>query len=437
MKSGVVVSIVLAIALLAPVMLAQDIKSIVENVNATGQLEVVHWWTAGGEKEGINEALNYFSRIYPKVRVISGPIAGGAGTNLKQVVKTRVVAGNAPESFQCHAGYEMYPYYDGDLLYNCDDVWSYMGLESVTPDMIEEICKIDGHYYCVPIGIHRTNVVFYNKGLFEEYGVEEPSSNMTLREFFDFVAELQEKLPRGVYALGLGDRNNWEATHIFETLMLAENPQTYENFINGKVTAEELVPALEAFQEYLGYVAPDHRARTWDEECGMIMQGKVAMLIHGDWAKGYFTANGWEYGKDFGAFVVPGTEGWFGASTDAFVRPKSSTNPENAIRWQATYVTLDAQKMFNPAKGSVSPYTHVPTDIYDEYSKEAAEDLYSADIKIYPSIAHGSGSPEQVLSQLNVIIGDFAQNPQNVQGTANAIVNVIRYVEHPVQWDII
>ncbi len=55
-----------------------------------------------------------------------------------------------------NAGYEIYPYYDGDLLYNCDDVWSCMGLEGVTPDMIEEICKMDGHYCCVPSGIHRT-----------------------------------------------------------------------------------------------------------------------------------------------------------------------------------------------------------------------------------------------------------------------------------------
>jgi len=435
MKGGMVVLI--AIALFASMVVAQSIESIVNDVNATGQLTVAHWWTAGGEKDGIDSVLNYYSRIYPKVKVISGPVAGGAGTNLKQVIKTQVVAGNAPETFQCHAGYEMYPYYDGDMLYSCDDVWNYMRLGSVTPDMIEQICKINGSYYCVPIGIHRTNVVFYNKALFKTYGIEEPSGNMTLDQFFSLCDTLQKKLPSGIYALGMGDRNNWEGTHVFETLMLAKNPQTYENFINGKVTAKELTPALESFQTYLKYIAPDHRARTWDEECGMLMQGKVAMLIHGDWAKGYFTSNGWTYEEQFGSFAVPGTEGWFGASTDAFVRPKNSASPNNAIRWQSTYVTEEAQSIFSPAKGSVSPYTHVPLDIYDAYSRKAAEDLYAKETKIYPSITHGSGSPEQVVSQLNTMIGDFAQNPTNVASAAGRIADMVKSVEHPVQWDII
>lgn len=59
--------------------------------------------------------------------------------------------------------------------------------------LMEEICKMDGYCYCVPIGIHRTNIVFYNKELFEKYEVEEHSSNTILEEFFDLASEPQEK----------------------------------------------------------------------------------------------------------------------------------------------------------------------------------------------------------------------------------------------------
>lgn len=437
-KTGLTKAIVMVVGLafITQVTLGQGIGSIVENRKASGELRVYHWWTAGGEKNGIDAAFSYFSKQYPKIKINDAPIAGGAGTNLKQVVKIQVVAGNAPEAFQAHAGYEIYPYYESDLLQSCDDVWEYAGLEERTPEVISDISRINGHYYCVPIGIHRTNVIWYNKTMFQEYGIEEPTDSMTLQDLWNLCDTLRDTLPLDVYPLGLGDRENWPATHIFETLMIAVNPKTYENFINGVLKTEELTPVFKAFEKYLSYVPPDHRARTWDEACGMIVQGKVAMYLHGDWAKGYFSANGWDYGEEYSSFVVPGTGDRFGASTDSFVRPKNSANPENGVRWQSAYTTIDAQKVFNLPKGSVSPYSDVPTETYDKYSRKSAETLYDPLTHIYPSIAHGSGSPEIVVSQLNVAIGNFAQNPQNIQRAVADVINAVKSTNHPIVWNI-
>ena len=433
------IALIVGAIILSPVLEAVggSIDEIIEDHKARGQLRIYHWWTAGGEREGIDAAFDHFAKQYPNVKVLSAPVSGGAGTNLKQIVKTQVVAGNAPEAFQCHPGYEMYPYYDADLLYPCNDVWGHADLEEKTPKVVQDVCKIGGDYYAVPIGVHRTNVVWYNKAMFKEYGIKPPEDPVTFDDFWGICDELSKKLPKGKYPLALGDRNNWPATHIFETLMAGVSPQTYENFINGKVTPQELEPVLEAFQKYLSYVPPDHRARTWDEACGMVCQGKCAMYIHGDWAKGYFVTNGWEYGVDYGTFPAPGTSDWYGLDADSFVRPKNSVNPKNGIRWQWSYTTQESQMAFNPPKGSVSPYRDVSTDIYDAYSKESAEALCDPHMRLYPSIAHGHGSPEKVVSNLNVIIGDFAQNPTDISGTARGIASRVRRVDHPIAWGIV
>ena len=434
------ISVIIGMAMLVPIAFATErggIEEIIEDHDVGGQLRVYNWWTAGGEKEGIDAAFKVFHSMYPNVVIINAPVSGGAGTSMKQVVMVQVIAGNAPESFQCHPGYEAYPYHQSNGLDKVNDIWKYAKLEERTPRRLQDMYKIGDDYYLVPICVHRTNVVWYNKELFEEYGIEPPADPVTFKEFWNICDELQEKLPKGKYPLALGDRNNWPATQVFETLMAGISPQTYEDFINGKVTTSQLEPVLEAFQKYLSYVPSDHRARTWDEACGMVYRGDCAMYIHGDWAKGYFTASGWEYGKQYGTFAAPETSDWFGLCSDAFAKPRRSVEPDNAIRWLYSYTTVEAQERFNPLKGSISPYKDVPLDVYDDYSKVAATLLYDPETKFYPSIANGHGSPHEFVADLNPIIGDFANHPGNIKGTAKSIVKAMGLVGHPKVWDMV
>ncbi len=86
-------------------------------------LEIYHWWTSGGEKAAIDALVAVFQEKYPDVGVIQSPVAGGAGYVLKAVMKSMVAAGEAPDSFQIHAGYEMKPYIDGGYLEPIDHLW--------------------------------------------------------------------------------------------------------------------------------------------------------------------------------------------------------------------------------------------------------------------------------------------------------------------------
>ena len=73
----------------------------------SGKLEIFSWWTAGGEADGLAEMFRIYSGKYPDVEVINATVAGGAGTNAKAVLATRMGADDPPDSFQVHAGHEL------------------------------------------------------------------------------------------------------------------------------------------------------------------------------------------------------------------------------------------------------------------------------------------------------------------------------------------
>lgn len=83
---------------------------------ATGAVEVFSWWTGGGEEAGLNALIEVFNAENPGVEFINAAVAGGAGTNARAVLATRLQAGDPPDSFQGHAGAELMDYIEAGQL---------------------------------------------------------------------------------------------------------------------------------------------------------------------------------------------------------------------------------------------------------------------------------------------------------------------------------
>ena len=414
-----------------------DVIAAIEDTSATGSFDVYHWWTAGGEKEAIESALQVFEERYPGLDAVSNAIPGGAGGSMVMKVKVLVITGNSPETFQAHPGYEVSPYTDSGMLYELDDIWAYDRLEERLLPGLAEFFQVDGHYYLVPIGIHRSNMIWYNKHLFEEYGIEPPQEPVTWEAFWELCEELKAKLPEGKYPLDLGDRQGWPATHAFETIMMGTSPQIYEDFINGRATEEQVREVLDRFKKFLSYVAPDHSARLWYEAAGNVYAGNAAMYLMGGWIKAYFKSRGWEYGEDYGAFAAPGTYDKFGLTIDAFVVPKGSSSPENGFRWVHTCSDTALQRRFSELKSCISPYTDTPIDHYDEITLQFRRDLLDPNVMVYPSLTHGIALPWSVLMDLHSRISDFAtsSNPDTAR-YARLIVQALREADIEARWNL-
>src|SRR5215470_456344 len=74
---------------------------------AKDQVEVFSWWTGAGEQEGLDAMIADFKAKNPTIDVINAAVAGGAGTNAKAILASRLQAGNPPDSYQRHAGLEL------------------------------------------------------------------------------------------------------------------------------------------------------------------------------------------------------------------------------------------------------------------------------------------------------------------------------------------
>lgn len=417
-----------------------DIPAVLADTDSKGKVNVYHWWTAGGEKQAIEAVINGFESTYTKEEGKSNAVPGGAGGAMVMKVKTLQQANRAPESFQAHPGQEIQPYLAADMLFDLTGLWDELNLQERMIDKIADLCVAeDGGYYIVPVGIHKTNTIFYNIHMFEEYGIEIPDhTNITWDEFWDICEQFKAKLPEGKYALDLGDRKGWTAGQLFENIMMGTDPQIYEDFINGKATQEQVQQVLDTFKKLMDYVAPDHAAREWFETAGRVVAGDYAMYIMGTWMQPFLTSQGWVYGEDYGVFTMPGTEGYYGMCIDGFVVSNASSNVEGGVKWAATVADPDVQIAFSKVKESVSPYLDTPDDTYNELTLIFKNELLDENIVAYPSFTHGTALPWAASTDLQTRITDFATSTDpDTARYAKMITEALKEAGVEGDWNIV
>jgi glucose/mannose transport system substrate-binding protein len=368
-----------------------------------GELEIFSWWTAGGEADGLNAMYGIYSGKYPDVEIINATVAGGAGSNAKAVLATRMQAGDPPDSFQVHAGHELIDsWVVADKMEPVTFIFEENGwLDSYPPGVID-ILSYDGEIWSVPVNIHRSNVLWYNKAVFEENGLTPPA---TFDEFFAAADTLQAA---GVTPLALGDNGIWAATHLFESVLLGTmGPDAYRGLWTGDTNwnGAEVTTALETYARMMDYVNEDHAALSWDQAAQLVADGDAAMTIMGDWAEGYFTSIGMTPDVEFGYVPSPGTGGTFIMLSDSFGLPQGAPDRDNAIAWLTVCGSQEGQDAFNPLKGSIPARTDGDRSLYDTYLQSAMDDFGSNEIA--PSLAHGAAASEGWVTAFNDVMTFF------------------------------
>jgi glucose/mannose transport system substrate-binding protein len=365
----------------------------------SGQLVVGSWWTAGGEAEGLAGMLKIYGETYPKVEIVNATVAGGAGTNFKAQLATRLVGGAPPDTFQLHAGLEVETYSPSQFLSPVDDVYASEGLEQAFPADLLQLLKYEDHYWGVPVNIHRSNVLWYNKAVFEANGVTPPTN------FAEFVTVADTLKAAGVQPFVLGTKDGWEAAHIFEDVLAGTlGADAYRGLWTGATpwTDPKVAEALENFKMMLSYANTDHPALTWDGAGEYLINGKGGMMIMGDWTDGWFTSKAF---SGYGWAPPPGTAGTFVALSDSFALPKDAPNMENAQNWLKVAGSKAGQEAFNPVKGSICARTDCDPALFNEYLQSAMVD-WSKDA-IVPSLAHGAAAKESWVTDFKDVITLF------------------------------
>jgi glucose/mannose transport system substrate-binding protein len=270
------------------------------------------------------------------------------------------------------------------------------------PQGVIDILSKDGDIWSVPVNIHRSNVLWYNKQVLADNGLEAPK---TFEEFFAAADKLKAA---GVTPLALGDNGIWAATHLFETVLLGTmGPEKYIGLWNGTTdwAGEDVTMALENFAKMMAYVNEDHAALSWDQAAQYVVDGAAAMTVMGDWAEGYFKSVGWTPDVEFGYVPASGTDGTFMMLSDSFGLPKGAPNRDAAVAWLTLAGSQEGQDAFNPLKGSIPARTDGDRSLYDVYLLSAMDDFSSNTIA--PSLAHGAAAAEGWVTAVNDVMTLF------------------------------
>lgn len=120
----------------------------------SGKVEVLHWWTAGGEARSLAELKRFLEAAGHQLKDFA--VAGGGGENAITVLASLVMSGNPPTAAQIK-GPAIQEWGEQGVLANLDEVAKAGHWDKPLPAVVSNIMKTDGHYVAVPVNVHRVN----------------------------------------------------------------------------------------------------------------------------------------------------------------------------------------------------------------------------------------------------------------------------------------
>jgi glucose/mannose transport system substrate-binding protein len=379
------------------------------------KVEVFSWWTGGGEAAGLEAMQKVFAAQYPNTEFINAAVAGGAGTNARAVLATRLQAGDPPDSWQGHAGQELIgTYVSGGKLEALNDMYDSEGWLAVMPKTLIPLISQDGKIYSVPVNIHRANVLWYNPGVLTANNIAVPTT------VDEWIAAMETLKGAGVQPLALGEQ--WTKMHLLETVVLGTlGPDAYNGLWDGTTDwgSAEVKQALDNYVTIAGYANTDSASLSWQDAAQLVVNGDAAFNVMGDWAEGYFRELGKAPMTDYGWAPVPGSVGVFQFLSDSFVLAVGAPHPEGAKSWLKIAGSKAGQEAFNPVKGSICARTDCDKALFGEYLQSAMADWSSN--TVVGSLTHGVVANDSWKSEIDTALGLFVAD-SNVEVFQTALV---------------
>lgn len=384
------------------------------------QIEVQSWWTTGGESTGLQKLFDAFNAANPGLCAYNAAIAGGAGTAAQAVIKSRTLAGNPPDTFQVHMGHELLDTYvnlsGGSVLAPLDS--SVIDPSKFPAGVVSIISGKDGKIYTVPMNIHRANVLWYNKKVFSDNNLTPPT---TWDEFNTTAATLKAK---GITPLAVGDNGIWAYGMVFETILISElGADGFNGLWTGATKWDDpkVTAALNELKTVTGFINADHNSLSWDQANQLVIDGKAAMTIMGDWANGDYVAKNF---TGYGWAAAPGNDKIYQALADSFPLPAKAPHPDAVKKLLAFMASQQGQDIFNPYKGSIPARIDAGNppagqQQYNDYQKSAMAE-WKTDT-VVPSMEHGAAAAPAWKSAIEAALTTF-ETGLDVAATQTALV---------------
>ena len=334
------------------------------NVSKAGshmEAEVIHWWTSGGEQAAISQ----FAEAWQEMGNTWIDTAITGGENARGTTVNRIIGGNPPTAAQFNISKQFVDLVEQGLLQSLEEVASAEGWRDfIYPPELIETCEFEGEFYCVPVNIHSWQWMWINNDVYEQVGLPVPQ---TFEEFLAGAPTIQDA---GIIPLALGGQG-WQESGMFDVVASSimgfplmqsiYRDKDVDAFRDGRFES-----VLNTFRELNTFTDEGSPGRLWNDTTAMVIEGKAAMQVMGDWARGEFAVAGKEAMVDYSC-VIPGKEKYVALGGDVFVFPKNDDPKVKDVQlaMASMMVNPTVQAKFNNAKGSLPMRLDVDTSAAD------------------------------------------------------------------------
>jgi glucose/mannose transport system substrate-binding protein len=375
-----------------------------------GEVEVLHWWTSGGEAKSVAELKKELEAKGDTWKDFA--VAGGGGETAMTVLKSRVVSGQPPTAAQVK-GPGIQEWAAEGVLANLDDVAKAGNWNSLLPPVVSNVMKYQGHYVAVPVNVHRVNWMWANPEVFKKAGAKIPTN-------WDEFAVAADKIQKaGLIAVAHGGQP-WQDATLFESISLGVGGAEWYHKAFVELDPKALnSPAMEksfaTLRMVQKYIDKDAANRDWNLATAMVINGKAGMQFMGDWAKGEFTAAGKVAGRDYICAPAPGNKGAYTFNIDSFImfQQKDASKQKAQRDLASAIMDVHFQEVFNLNKGSIPVRLGMNLDKFDQCAKDSAAEFVASSKTgaLVPSWAHEMAMPPANKGAMFDVVTAFMNTP--------------------------
>lgn len=393
---------------------------------AASQVEVLHWWTSGGEAKAVEVLKSEWTKQGNQWNDFA--VQGGGGKSAMTVLKSRALAANPPEAAHLK-GYELKEWAGLGFLRDLSPMAEHLGWYSQMPPMVRATLSQNGALMAVPTGIHRVNWLWLNRKVFERNKLTPPT------DWAQFVTVSDQLKKRGITPLAIGNEP-WQLAVLFETVALGEGGKEFyrKAFLeqdSATLTGPDMVRVLTRFQQLRAYVPQKYAGLKWHQATNLLESGGAAMQVMGDWVKGELSAGNYRPGEDIACLPSPGSAGLFSYNLDSIAMFKQRDPAQLQAQGDLAQLLMTPkfQEEFNRVKGSIPALTNPDMSKFDRCAVRSYQDFLLAEKQdnLLPSMAEGMATPTNMRQAILDVLSNFFNDPKaNPEQTALHLERAMR-----------
>lgn len=329
-------------------------------------IRLVHYMGEQTKRDALDEMLAVFKESHPNITV---DIENVNSSSYIATYKNYIAAGEAPD-IMFGKPQTMTEFVEAGYF---KDIKDWECFEN-TLDVLKDECTLNGGVYGFPID-GQVKAVFYNKDMFEEYGLEVPT---TRDEFFKVCDTFMEA---GIYPMVHPYNFIHGVFHemdAFFTSMAAAtgNEQVWLKSQNGEANLVDnpiVADAFEMFSKMASYKDAGDSAVDQAQEIQNFAAGQRPMYINGGWLMGDVLAASPD--GNFGMFPLPWSDNpedaklWIGID-DVFIVSETTEHEAEVRELLNFFATDEASEIWMKTAKLMSSNTNVSTDDADAFIQE-------------------------------------------------------------------